>query len=302
MVALDTGQVLASVQYDSTGANGPAEMLYALPSTPAVLDLDFDGFADVVYVGDLGGQLWKWNIEPVGVDSGGDARIDNWTAGVFFRTAPVAVSGGGMHYRSFFDPPSASFVNGALTLAVGTGERAELSYPGDGAASENNRFYVMVDPDPVGPAAFGAPLTDASLTDVTNVDVDPDPADSGFYFTGNDGEKFVGSPVIFAGYVIAASYEPAAGVDPCGASGSAYLYAFRIRDSKGLRPDPTATPMEKRRFSLGGGLPSAPRVSLAPDSEHDEIYIKTSKGEVLTVDPPDRGDGGASIIYWTRKF
>ena len=63
-----------------------------------------------------------------------------------------------------------------------------------------------------------------------------------------------------------------------------------------------ATPMEKRKYVVGGGLPSAPRVSLAPDAEDDEIYIKTSKGEILTVDPPHREDGGAAIIYWTRKF
>jgi type IV pilus assembly protein PilY1 len=302
MVAIDTGELLASVEYDSTGASGPAEMLYALPSTPAVLDLDFDGFADVVYVGDLGGQLWKWDVSSVGVDSAGDDRVDNWTAGVFFRTAPATLSGGDLHYRSIFDPPSASYVNGALNLAFGTGERAELSYAGDAGASENNRFYVAIDAQPTGAMAFGATLTEADLTDVTSVDTDPDPADSGFYFTASDGEKFVGSPIIFAGYVIAASYAPPTGSNPCGASGNAYLYAFRLRDGKGLREDPTATPMEKRRYALGGGLPSAPRVSLAPDSEDDAIYIKTSKGEVLTVDPPDRADGGTSVIYWTRKY
>ncbi|MGH0035109.1 MAG: pilus assembly protein [Myxococcota bacterium] len=302
MVALDTGEVLASVEYDPTGADGPSEMLYALPSTPAVLDLDFDGFADVVYVGDLGGQLWKWDIRAVGVDASGDPRVDNWDAGVFFRTGTTALSGGGTHSRSFFDPPSASFVSGALTLALASGERADLSYAGDASSDDNNRFFAVTDPHPVGSLAFGPTLTDADLTDVTNVHTDPDPTDSGFYFKADEGEKFVGSPVVFAGYVIASSYEPATGNDPCGASGTASLYAFRIRDGKGLKPDPTATPMEKRRFSLGGGLPSAPRVSLAPDSENDEIYIKTSKGEILTVDPPDRGDGGASVIYWTRKF
>ncbi|MGI9644724.1 MAG: pilus assembly protein, partial [Ilumatobacteraceae bacterium] len=63
VIALDTGEVLAKVEYD--GTNNP-EMVYALPSSPAVLDLDQDGFADVVYIGDLGGQLWKWDISAVG--------------------------------------------------------------------------------------------------------------------------------------------------------------------------------------------------------------------------------------------
>ncbi len=302
MVALDTGQVLASVEFDSTGADGPTEMVYALPSTPAVLDLDFDGFADVVYIGDLGGQMWKWDVSTPGLDTGGDARIDTWDAGVFFRSDSIAVAGPDTHYRSIFAPPAAAYVNGALTLAFGTGERADLAYSGDPAADDNNRFYVMADPEPIGSLAFGPTLTDLDVTDVTNVDTDPDLTDAGFFFRAVDGEKFVGSPIIFAGFVLASSYEPSASASGCGAAGSASLYAFRVRSGQGLKPDPTATPMEKRKFVVGGGLPSSPRVSLSPDAENDEIYIKTSKGEILTIDPPDREKGGASIIYWTRKF
>ena len=42
-------------------------MCFAIPATPAVFDLDNDGFADVIYVGDLGGNVWKWVIwEPLG--------------------------------------------------------------------------------------------------------------------------------------------------------------------------------------------------------------------------------------------
>ena len=37
-------------------------MHYAFAATPAVYDLDFDGYADVVYAVDLGGNVWKWVI------------------------------------------------------------------------------------------------------------------------------------------------------------------------------------------------------------------------------------------------
>ena len=33
-----------------------------------MLDLDGDGFADVIYVGDLGGNVWKWVIHDLGED------------------------------------------------------------------------------------------------------------------------------------------------------------------------------------------------------------------------------------------
>ncbi len=61
----------------ASGPNGPAEMVYSIPSTPGVVDVDFDGFADVVYVGDAGGQLWKWDVSSVGQNTAGDSRIDN---------------------------------------------------------------------------------------------------------------------------------------------------------------------------------------------------------------------------------
>ena len=39
-----------------------------------------------VYIGDAGGQMWKWDISDVGEDTSGDPEIDNWEAGVFFRS------------------------------------------------------------------------------------------------------------------------------------------------------------------------------------------------------------------------
>lgn len=98
MVDLATGTVLDKVAYDSvTNPN----MIYALPSRPAVLDTDFDGFADVVYIGDLGGQMWKWDISAMGDDSvGSDGIIDNWDHGIFFST-PAVSDGTETRFRSF---------------------------------------------------------------------------------------------------------------------------------------------------------------------------------------------------------
>ena len=48
MVALDTGQLIASVEFDSTGANGPTEMKFSIPSAPAVFDINGDGWPDLL--------------------------------------------------------------------------------------------------------------------------------------------------------------------------------------------------------------------------------------------------------------
>ena len=129
-MALDTGQVIARVAHDP-GDPQLQNMIYALPTTPAVLDTDFDGFADLIYAGDTGGQLWKWDISAVGTDGAdADTLVDNWPAGVFFRSDPVDVGGAVPHYRGIFFPPVVSLVNGDIVVSFGTGERTDLRYPG----------------------------------------------------------------------------------------------------------------------------------------------------------------------------
>jgi Tfp pilus tip-associated adhesin PilY1 len=316
MVALDTGEVLAQVQFDPTGdADGTGAMKYALPSNPAVLDVDFDGFADVVYIGDLGGQVWKWDIHEVGADADADGLLDNWSAGVFFRSDPETLDGGQLHYRSFFSPPAATFVNGQLTLAFGSGEREDLRWGGDEDAStdENNRFYVVKDPDPIGANAFVAVTSEAdmSASDVTSLAADPDLSDAGFYFTLPDGEKFVTDVTIFAGLVIVASYQPAQGNDVCLTSGGqSFLHVFEVDSALGFFGD-DATPAEAgdRKLGFGGGLPSNPRVSLGRDPSDDRVYVKTSTGQIVVIgDDPSGDDGFArtsdtrNLIYWRQIF
>ena len=96
----------AAVTYDP--ANPERSMLYAIASTPGVFDVDFDGFADVIYVGDLGGNMWKWVIKDIGHDAvNGDTRPPPSRPGTSrsssgrrsIRRSPAA---GPRHYRSFF--------------------------------------------------------------------------------------------------------------------------------------------------------------------------------------------------------
>jgi len=305
IVALDNGELLASVEFDATGAQGPADMKYALPASPAAVDLDFDGTTDVIYIGDLGGQMWKWDLSAKGVDSTGDSRIDNWTAGVFFRNDPVKLSSGKLRYRSFFFAPEAAFQKGHLTLAFGSGEREDLSYGGETGLDDNNRFYVMQDFAPTGASAISSTTTEANLTNVTGSDTDTDLTDSGFFFVVADGEKFVTDSTIFAGHVIVASYTPESGADLCKtAGGQAYLYMVDLGTGQGFLGDGEGgdPPAEDRRVLIGGGLPTSPRVTVAPNPSDDTISIKTSSGVVRILDAPPRPPDGASLIYWRQVF
>jgi type IV pilus assembly protein PilY1 len=301
MVDLATGTVLDKVAYDSV--TNP-RMIYSLPSRPAVLDTNFDGFADVVYIGDVGGQMWKWDISAHGQESvGSDGIIDNWDAGIFF-TSPSASDGTDTRYKSFFYPPAASISRNTLMLSFASGEREQLEYEGVAAYDENNRVYVVKDYFPTGTYAFTNSYVETDLTDITVVSFDNDVSDQGYFFAAADGEKFVSELIVFAGYLIFVSFEiNSANADPCAAaSGRSKLYAVNVARGQGyFTAGSPPTAMEERYMDAGVGLASTPRVSIAPDPDDDKIYLKNSKGQVITIDPPPRPGSGSSVIYWKQN-
>ncbi len=301
MVALDDGSLLASALYDPNASTDAAKMKYSIASMPAVLDLDFDGFADVVYVGDLGGQLWKWDISEKGDDSDSDGEFDGWSFGVFFDSGAEPLTAGGYHYRSIYFPAAASFVDHKLVMAFGTGERDDLFYAGSASEDENNRFYVIRDDAPTGASAFSASYTEADLSDITGLDSDTSTTDQGFFFVMQDAEKFVTNQLVFAGYVIAGTYLPdTTSSETCDRSGSAQLYVFDVGTGLGYYFDAGVTTGDGARFTtIGSGAPTDPRLSISMSGE--QLYIQTSTGEVVQVDPPDPGSL-ARTIYWRHLY
>lgn len=303
VVDLKTGQVLAQLAYDGSDPQ-LSQMVYSLPSTPAVLDLDFDGFADVLYVGDTGGQLWKWDLSALAKDLDGDGQYDTWPAGVFFRADPQAVSSGGLHHKSIFYPPVATFLSGQLVLAFGTGERTDLTYQGDASSDENNRFYRVRDPDPLGPSSIPAlPYTEADLTDVTLLAGDPDPADLGFYIVAEEGEKFVTNHAAFGGVLITSSYIPDDGSgDVCDAAGQAYVHIFDLASGQGFF-DPASSTNQARRTDSGLGVPSDPRITISGSVDGGvQILLKSSSGQLLSIDASNLGPEPVDLVYWRQRF
>jgi Tfp pilus tip-associated adhesin PilY1 len=255
----------------------------------------------VVYIGDLGGQLWKWDLSAVGEDTDGFGLVDNWPAGIFFAATPESMGAGGTRYKSLFFPPAASLHSGDLVLAFGTGERHDLFYGGAASDDENNRFYVVEDPVPTGTGAFPGALDESDLSDVTGADSDSDPADSGFFFVLGDGEKFITNHTVFAGYVITASYTPdAAGTDLCERGGTARLYVFSVTTGLGFYfQGGVVTGDSARRLAIGSGAPSDPRLSISPGG--NELFVQTSEGEVIQIDPPSAGELQRTV-YWRTRF
>jgi len=300
MVSLASGQVLARASFDALDPK-LSEMKFSFPSDPAVLDLDFDGYADVIYIGDTGGQLWKWDISAVAsVDPGtGRVPLASWPVGRYF-TAPVAGNG---HYRSFFYSPAAAYVDGELVLSIGTGERTALSYASTAGVDENH-YYVMKDETPTG--AGSIPATPFDLTDLTLLNgnaADSNTSDLGFYLVGDANEKFVSDSLALGGFLITASFVPELGtpVSLCTQRGDAILYIFSLQDGSGFFVDPSnPDPDVARRMRIGSGLPASPRVVTSGDKT--QVVIQTSAGQLSMEVGPETNIKPVDLVFWEHEF
>jgi type IV pilus assembly protein PilY1 len=300
VVDIKTGEVIAEKKFDSTATDATADMLYAMPATPAVFDLDGDTYADVIYVSDIGGNVFKWVIKGVGEDRVNDGSglktQPNWPFKVFFSAPKVTVSAVD-YYKSFYMRPAGTYLSGNIWLAFGSGERNNIATEAVvGDDSENNRFYTIKDIDPL--ERLGTPmgtLAETDLTDFTATQSAQGFSNSGFYFTVADGEKFVTNSEIFNYYVYTASFAPVDTGDPCTSRGRATLYVFDIRTGAGKFEDGSGSPT--RSLDIGTGLPSDPKISVGPNGKENRIYIQKSGTELIseTLNNIDMTPGG---IYW----
>jgi hypothetical protein len=167
---------------------------------------------------------------------------------------------------------------------------------------DNNRFYVVKDVSPTGAGAFPGALYEDDVSNITGLDSDPNPTDAGFYFMAEEGEKFVTTHTIFAGFVITASFTPPAGaaVDCTGGSGGrTLLYIFNVFNGTGFFAD-AVTGDPERAISIGSGFPSSPQLSVGPNGT--DIYLQTSEGNVVRADAPGGGAPPIHLIYWRQVF
>jgi len=299
IIDIRTGDILAEKKFGSV-ADDQTDMLYSVVSTTAVIDLNFDGAADVIYVGDMGGNLWKWSIHSAGEDRSNDASglrtQPNWRFRKFFAAGSATI-GGVTYYKNIMSPPAAAYENGKLYIVFGTGERRNLTFGGDaGDTTENNRYYVMIDSDPyelVSPAL--ATITESDLTDFTASASAQTFVNKGYYITLIDGEKAVTSIVIFSGEVIAATFIPTVSADPCTTRGEGTLYVFDLQNGSGQFDDGGGG--VQRWMALGAGLPTDPKISIGPGPDDTKIIIEKSGSDIEISDGKEPDLNGATLFW-----
>jgi len=216
-----------------------ADMDYSIPSTPRVIDINQDGMADYLFVGDMGGQIWRFDFDNQSTGSLSSAI----TGGVI---ADLSENMSKANNRRFFYEPDVALVKDYtgrefLTLSLGSGWRAHpLNEDVD------DRFYVLRDY-----AVFSPPrneagdityatLTESMLFDATSTDTTSDTgskSDNGFFLSlASEGEKVLSHAVTVDSKVLFTSYVPSAdNSNVCSAAvGGSQFYALSVLNAKAV--------------------------------------------------------------------
>ncbi len=188
----------------SSGLHKVPGMEYAIPSEIKVVDSDADGLTDLLYFGDLGGQLWRVKI---------NARYDPDEKG-FAKATPILKAGLTWQHqvkqdRRFFYPPSVSF--------MGAGVYAVSMVSGNPAApferSVQDGLFVVYDKpngeiDQAGLDVCDLYLHKASKQDSTNCNADTAKKGWKLMFDQTLGERAVGTPIVFNHNLFFATFLP----------------------------------------------------------------------------------------------
>jgi type IV pilus assembly protein PilY1 len=228
-------------------------MDYAIPSNVLVVDEDDNGFLDKVYVGDLGGQMWRIGKfadsigDPLAFPSSNE-DISTWTAQIFFKTDSS-------NSRKFFYPPSVTLELGYDMVFMGTGDREDAcnATPATSdmiAAAKDTHSLTTI----VGETDM-VDVTDptATLPDLTT--------DLGWYIRLVDdsgsavGEKVLAEGVVFYKAFYITTFTP--NEDPCAPGGDGKLYALSHLTGEAVL-DFDNDGNNDRSVTIGGGIPSKP--------------------------------------------
>jgi len=330
MVRISDGSILAQVKQSPVTTDPLNKMAYAITAEPAVLDLNNDGFADLVYIGDTGGQMWKWDISAVATLTSGKVPNTVWPAGLFFQAPVATIAAGAKHYHSIFQGAAAAYLKGILSLSFGSGERADLGYVGDpvtpadpndivGLYDDNNRFWVVLDRavPAFGTGAFPStlPIYEAAtsghqnLTDITYTASDTDPNDAGYFFRVPDGQKFITDNIVFSGQVFSLTYMPdaanAGSGGSCALGGTTIQWAWTLSSGVGVLDNPTDPTTTVRNATLSNGAPTNPRITVAkgPDGKpRVKVTVQTSTGQQPDPPHPPKAPEPVSPIFWRQSF
>lgn len=296
-----TGRLLWSASPSARSANNYSvlDMTDSIPASVHALDSDGDGFVDRLYVGDLGGNVWR-------VDMPGE-RLPGSTQAAWsvFKFAALGGASPQTDQRFFNQIDVVQTRDGTLNydaVALGSGNRA---HPND--VITKDRFYVLRDINinttnfTDGTLRVPVPITKDMLYNATSNVIQEGSTSqvvaakttlrvsAGWYIEFDRlGEKVLSSSITLGGSIFFASFVPNSTLSLCQpAGGTAYLFSVNLHDATAVynwNPpknlgDPPLTANDRSK-DVGTRLPD----SVTPHISDDEIRI-------VGIGPGDNGSG-----------
>ncbi len=259
-----------------------ASLTKSIPSDISVVDIDGNGYADRAYVGDTGGNLWRFDI--------GDASTSNWTGRKIFQTPAD---------RKIFYAPVVTLEVGYELLFFGTGDRAHPT-----STSVVDRLYAVKD------AGQTSAKSESDLTDATSGTVSIG-SSYGWYIqlSSNSGEKVLAPATVISGIAYYTTFTPSASSESsaceAGNRGTARVYAVNYLTAEAAynwnTSNDTAEGEVKdttdRYMEIGTGIPSGVVIGITASGVS---AIIGSGGALVTPDVTDTG--GTIPTYWREVW
>lgn len=231
-------------------------MNYSIPSDITLLDKNNDGKIDRLYVGDVGGNVWRVDLEPTAGSAPANWQVEKLAA-LGCATAPCIL---GTTPRKIFYPPEVMSVSGYDAVFAGSGDREHPLYSAvaNSACQVANRLYMLKDTHtgmdgnlPAMTTITEQPGSASPFNLFNSTSIAYDGSLSGYYITLAACEKAVNAPLAVAGYVYfgtnkAEAPKPNVCEEPLGEAASYRLKPFAGTytsgewESGGLPPSPVA--------------------------------------------------------------
>lgn len=286
IVDAETGDLLWWAGPKDSGADLEIdEMHYSIPSAPKILDVTGNGWIDQIYIGDTGGQVFRFDV------TNEEKVADLVTGG---RIADFAEDNDETAIRRFYHAPDlfGMKVGGKryLGLIIGSGYQAHPLNE-----TIDDRIYMMRMPDVTSPplnaddeAEYTA-ITEDDLYDATDNLIQQGnetekagaaealSTSKGWYIRlERDGEKVLSTSQTINNEVFITTYEPTPSENPCTpAAGTSRLYHLSVVDGRAIENyftydnrEPDDLTQEDREVELSTiGLPPDPQRMRVDDTD-----------------------------------
>ena len=206
----------------------------SVPADVSLVDVDFDGYVDRVYAVDMGGNVYRIDLEKTTGTTTTWATTD-WG---IYKLARLAGSG----TRKFFYPPDVVLTPRFAAVMLGSGDREKPL-----ATQSADAFFTLKDLQ----VSKGTPGTFAAITasELGTVGTNESQAKGCYIAMSTSGEKIVNAPVSVGGITYFSTNKPSA---PSANSCSSNLGVAKVYSA------PLFCGIATSQLLTGGGLPPSP--------------------------------------------